>query len=87
MPAACPVCEARKRSHLCPACINAQLFDAKKSELKQQRDELQQQLEAALEKRVRLRAARCGAASSALRRRPPCLAALPRSPRALNKGQ
>jgi erythromycin esterase-like protein len=79
MPAACPVCEARKRSHLCPACINAQLFDAKKSELKQQRDELQQQLEAALEKRVRLRAAlwrrvQRAAAPPAL---PRCLATVP----------
>jgi hypothetical protein len=56
MPAPCPTCEQAKKAFLCCSCINSQLFDTKKSELKQQRDELQAQLEAALEKRVRRRA-------------------------------
>lgn len=50
---ACTVCEAKKLAFLCQDCINSQLYDEKKRQLKQQRDDLQQQLETALEKRVR----------------------------------
>lgn len=51
----CPVCDqnARGRALLCQACINAQLFDEKKAELRQQREQLQAALDDALAKRVR----------------------------------
>lgn len=49
---ACPVCEARKVAFLCQDCINSQLYDDKRREHQEQRDELQQELEAALEKRA-----------------------------------
>ncbi|GBF88299.1 hypothetical protein Rsub_01011 [Raphidocelis subcapitata] len=50
---ACWVCEtSKKAAFLCQGCINAQLFDDKKRELRQQRDELQQRLEAALAQRA-----------------------------------
>lgn len=49
----CPVCESRKSAFLCQSCINSQLFDDKRRELCTARDELQQQLEAALAKQVR----------------------------------
>lgn len=67
---ACPVCEARKREFLCQDCINQELFSDKRDNLRpqQQRDVLQQRLEATLEKRVRaLRQARpvvCAAAQA-----------------------
>jgi hypothetical protein len=53
---ACPVCEtSKKAAFLCQGCINAQLFDEEKRDLRQKRDELLQRLQAALPKRVRPR--------------------------------
>lgn len=50
----CLACDSRKAAFLCESCINAQLFeDDARRELLDRRDELQHQLEAALEKQVR----------------------------------
>jgi hypothetical protein len=49
----CPICDSKKGAFLCQTCINAQLYDDKKQELREQRDGLQQQLEVSLAKRVR----------------------------------
>jgi len=63
----CPVCDSKKAAFLCQSCINAQLYDEKKKELRQQRDELQEQLETALAKRVRVCVdARAGCVRAAL---------------------